>query len=78
MRKDDTGKIIESPKELFIRVAVHTTLPSLFYDHRVYDGRGGEEEHRPEEFEPEKFEGKFSIGRYKLNRFHLEALKRLF
>ncbi|MEK7520777.1 MAG: ATP cone domain-containing protein, partial [Patescibacteria group bacterium] len=78
LRKDDTGKIIESPKELFIRVAVHTTLPSLFYDHRVYDGRGGEEEHRPEEFEPEKFEGKFSIGRYKLNRFHLEALKRLF
>ena len=43
LRKDDTGKIIESPKELFIRVAVHTTLPSLFYDHRVYDGRGGEE-----------------------------------
>lgn len=32
LKKDSFGKIIESPKELFTRVAVHTTIPSLFYD----------------------------------------------
>ncbi|MEK7193934.1 MAG: adenosylcobalamin-dependent ribonucleoside-diphosphate reductase [Patescibacteria group bacterium] len=78
LKKDEDGKIIESPKELFERVSVHTTLPSLFYDQKVYQKRGGAPEHRYEEFEPEKSEGKFAIGKYKLNQFHLEALKRLY
>ncbi|MEE8131686.1 MAG: adenosylcobalamin-dependent ribonucleoside-diphosphate reductase [Candidatus Paceibacterota bacterium] len=78
LKKDEDGKIIESPKELFVRVAVHTVLPSLFYDVKIYKKRGGGTEHRFEEFEPQKFEDKFSIGKYKLNQFHLDALHRLY
>lgn len=78
LKKDENGQIIESPKELFVRVAVHSGLPYLFYDPRVYIKRGGAPEHRVEEFEPEKFEGKFSIGKYKLNQFHLDGLRRLY
>jgi ribonucleoside-diphosphate reductase alpha chain len=78
LKKGDEGKIIESPKELFERVSVHTALPSLFYDPKVFQKRGGAPEHRFEEFDPQKFEGKPSIGKYKLNKFHLEALRRLY
>ena len=30
LRKDESGKIVESPKQLFERVSIHTTIPSLF------------------------------------------------
>jgi ribonucleoside-diphosphate reductase alpha chain len=78
LRKDSHGNVVESPKELFTRVAVHTTLPSLFYDKAVLKKRGRTVEHRFEEFIPEKLEGKFKIGNYILNRFHLEGLKKLY
>ncbi|MEK7495937.1 MAG: ATP cone domain-containing protein, partial [Patescibacteria group bacterium] len=78
LRKDEEGKIIESPKELFQRVATHATLSSLFYDAKIYHKRGSGPEHRLEEFDPKKFDGKFSIGECKLNEFHLEALHRLY
>ncbi len=88
LRKDEDGKIIESPKQLFRRVATHTALPSLFYDQKIYQKRGGAPERRLEEFsargesalggDPKKLDGKLSIGKYKLNEFHLEGLKRLF
>jgi len=78
LRKDNFGKIVESPKELFTRVAVHTTLPSLFYDEAVYQKNGRATEHRMEEFSPEKFDGKYKIGNYPLNQYHLEGMKRLY
>lgn len=88
LKKDEDGKIIESPKQLFQRVATHTTLPSLFYDQKIYQKRGGAPERRLEEFsardgsslggDPKKLDGKLSIGKYKLNEFHLEGIKRLF
>lgn len=78
LKKDDNGKVNESPKQLFERVAVHTTIPSLFYDPKVYEKRGGAPEHNIEEFDFVKFDGKFSIGKYKLNQFHLEGAKKLY
>ncbi|MEK7149866.1 MAG: adenosylcobalamin-dependent ribonucleoside-diphosphate reductase [Patescibacteria group bacterium] len=78
LKKSEDSQIIESPKDLFTRVAVHSTLPSLFYDQKVYQKRGGASEHRVEDFDPKKFEGKFAIGKYKLNQFHLEGLFRLY
>ncbi len=79
LRKDDNGQIIESVKELFQRVAIHTALSSLFYDPKIYIKKiVGTREHRQEEFDPKKFEGKFSIGQYKLNQFHLEGAKQLY
>ncbi|MBI4993995.1 adenosylcobalamin-dependent ribonucleoside-diphosphate reductase [Candidatus Wolfebacteria bacterium] len=78
LRKDEDGKISESPKQLFERVAIHTTIPSLFYDQKIYKKGGGAKEHRFEDFDNFKFAGKFFIGKYKLNQFHLEGVKRLF
>jgi len=78
LRKDVDGKLIETPKQLFERVAVHACLPSLIYDERVYDKSGKTPEHPTEDFDPVANEGKLSIGKYTLNRFHLEALKRMY
>jgi len=78
LRKDIDGKLIETPKELFVRVAVHACLPALLYDERIYDRSGKTPEHPTEEFDPAANEGKLSIGKYPLNRFHLEALKRMY
>lgn len=85
LKKDEEGNIMESPKELFTRVATHATIPSLFYDPKVFQknglpaGRQGKAKAvKEEEFDPKKYDGKFSIGKYKLNEFHLEGMKRTY
>ncbi len=77
LRKDTKGKLIETPKQLFTRVAVHAALPDLFYDAGVFDIGEKQPVNETEEFKPEAHENGYSIGKYKLNRYHLEALKRL-
>lgn len=76
LRKDDNGHLMESPKQLFTRVAVHAALPDLLYDERVYDIDSGQEEHE----EPGSIteEGKIKIGKYVLNQYHLKALKKMY
>lgn len=39
--RDADGKIVESPKELFERVATNVTIPDLMRDERVFDREGG-------------------------------------
>jgi ribonucleoside-diphosphate reductase alpha chain len=78
LRKDVDGKLIETPKQLFERVAIHACLPSLLYDEKVFDRSGKTPEHPAEDFDPVANEGKLSIGKHTLNRFHLEALKRMY
>ncbi|MFB6290470.1 MAG: adenosylcobalamin-dependent ribonucleoside-diphosphate reductase [Candidatus Bipolaricaulia bacterium] len=39
--RDSEGKIVESPKELFGRVATNVTIPDLMRDDRVFDREGG-------------------------------------
>ncbi len=78
LRKDETGKLIETPKQLFTRVAVHDGIPDLFYDSRVFDKEGKQQVHDFEAFSPAEWEEKIAIGDYRLNRYHLEATKRLF
>lgn len=78
LRKDATGKLIETPKQLFTRVAVHAALPDLFYGTRVFDIEARQPVNETEEFSPIANEDKYSIGKYKLNRYHLEALKRMY
>jgi len=84
LRKDDKGKVIESPKQLFERVAVHAALPEIIYDSRVTI----EQPHiSPEKInndekisdeQAEQLEGKLFLGKYKLNRFHIKGLHYLF
>ena len=78
LRKEATGKLIETPKQLFTRVAVHAALPDLFYDARVFDIKAQQPVNMIEDFKPAVHEEQHGIGRYKLNRYHLEALKRMY
>ncbi|MBI2652212.1 hypothetical protein HYX00_01995 [Candidatus Woesearchaeota archaeon] len=78
LRKDATGKLIETPKQLFTRVAVHAALPDLFYDRRVFDIESRQPVNETEDFSQIANEDRYSIGKYKFNRYHLEALKRMY
>jgi ribonucleoside-diphosphate reductase alpha chain len=78
LKKDETGKLVETPKQLFTRIAVHAALPDLLYDAEVFDITKKQRPHPREVFDPEQFHEKVSIGRYPLNRYHLEALKRMY
>jgi len=78
LRRDATGKLIETPKQLFTRVAVHAALPDLFYDSRIFDIKGQQPINETEDFKPAVNEDQYGIGNYKLNRYHLEALKRMY
>jgi ribonucleoside-diphosphate reductase alpha chain len=79
LKKNDERVIVESPKELFTRVSVHGTLPSLFYDEKIYKKKENPlENFKPVIIDASKMEGKLSIGKYQLNRFHLESLVRLY
>ncbi|MFH1257477.1 MAG: adenosylcobalamin-dependent ribonucleoside-diphosphate reductase, partial [Candidatus Micrarchaeota archaeon] len=78
LRKNEEGKLTETPKQLFTRIAIHTALPNIIYDARVFDQKAQQKVQPQEEFDPASFEFKFSIGKYQLNRYHLEALKRMY
>ncbi|ASJ15358.1 adenosylcobalamin-dependent ribonucleoside-diphosphate reductase [Thermococcus radiotolerans] len=80
--KNEKGEIIESPRELFERVAVLSVIPDLLYDERIFDRDGNHEQDlsRVEEYlrTLDEYEGKLSIGRFKLNRYHFERLLNLY
>lgn len=74
LKKDENGKPIETPKQLFMRVAIHMALPDIIYDERVFRKESG----RP--FKEEQFDEKteIKIGKYELNVFHKRSLKELY
>ncbi|MCL5733395.1 MAG: adenosylcobalamin-dependent ribonucleoside-diphosphate reductase [Patescibacteria group bacterium] len=85
LKKNEKGEIIESPKELFTRVAIHAALPSLLYDLKIF------KKHPTKKNKPttkvkniplkkyfENIRTGLKIGPYELNKYHLEGLERLF
>lgn len=84
LKKDASGRAIESPRELFTRVAVHSALPDIIYDKRVSGRKISESKISAKEDDLfcEKgwvdLEGKLKIGKYALNRFHIQGLCRMF
>jgi len=78
LRKDAKGKLIETPKQLFTRIAIHTTIPDLFYDEQIFDKEAAQPQHDVPEFDYRKQKNKFSLGTYSLNQYHLEAVYRLY
>ncbi|ASJ11563.1 adenosylcobalamin-dependent ribonucleoside-diphosphate reductase [Thermococcus thioreducens] len=80
--KNEKGEIIESPRELFERVAVLSVIPDLLYDERVFDKNGNHEQDlgRVEHYLGllDEYDGKLSIGRFKLNKYHFERLLNLY
>ena len=80
--KNEEGKIIESPKQLFERVAILAAIPDLLYDERVFSKEGTHiqdlkrVEYYLQNFE--NFDGAYSIGRFKLNKYHFERMVNLY
>ena len=72
--KDDEGRLIESPKDLFRRVAIHSYIASVLYDD-VFFKKGGKEKVHPEENAGKELAGKIRIGEFELNEYHVEGLK---
>src|SRR3989339_1607717 len=52
LRKDATGKLIETPKQLFTRVATHAALPDMFYHENVFDHQAKQIVREKEDFDP--------------------------
>ena len=61
LKKNEQGKLVETPKELFTRVAVHAALPDIFYDESVYDIKGQQNAYEIDEFSQKEFDGRFSF-----------------
>ncbi len=78
LKKNEAGKLIETPKQLFTRIAVHAALPDLLYGEEVYDINKKQKPHPKENFDPVQFQGGVTIGGYALNQYHLAALKRMY
>ncbi|MEF8846820.1 MAG: adenosylcobalamin-dependent ribonucleoside-diphosphate reductase [Candidatus Paceibacterota bacterium] len=74
LKKDEEGNLIESPAEMFERVAVHVALPSIFYDPKVFE-KGGDYDFSTENL---KVEEELKVGDYALNDSHVEGLRRLY
>ncbi|MDK2783901.1 MAG: ribonucleoside-diphosphate reductase alpha chain [Thermococcaceae archaeon] len=82
LMKNEEGKIIESPKQLFERVAILAAIPDLLYDERVFSKEGGyaQDLKRVEYYlqNLENFDNVYSIGRFKLNKYHFERMVNLY
>lgn len=78
LRKDEKGRLLETPKQLFTRVAINVCIPDLLYDKRVFNKEGGEKVHEIPDVNLDELDGKLLIGKYKLNKYHIEGLYRLY
>lgn len=86
LRKDGSGKVVESPKELFQRVAIHVALPDILYDKKVSQKRvkkvvkkegcsqDAMEKNILSDTKAEALVGSLRVGEYVLNKFHMRAL----
>lgn len=83
LQKNEDNEIIETPKQLFERVAMLVVIPDILYDVRIFD-KHGKKIHKEEKFDPEKYDGKIGLGRdkntYKVtwNKWHLIQMKKLY
>ncbi len=78
LKKDENGKLIENPKQLFTRVATHLGIPEIFYDENIYDINAKQKVFEIEDFNASEYGNKFSIGKFKFNEFHMDGLRRIY
>src|SRR6188768_3390226 len=80
--RDNSGEIIEGPKQLFERVAILVAISDIIHDSRVYDFHDNHSQNLSEaELYYKKlddFDSKLKIGNYYFNKYHFEALIRLY
>jgi ribonucleoside-diphosphate reductase alpha chain len=79
--KNEEGKIIEGPKQMFERVAMLVVIPDLLHDSRVFD-KEGKQEVKSNEFKLEDYEDKLGFrtenGFITWNKYHLEKMLSLY
>ncbi|WP_297453871.1 adenosylcobalamin-dependent ribonucleoside-diphosphate reductase [Persephonella sp.] len=78
LSRDREGNIIESPKQMFERVAINTAIPSILYDPQIFSLKRLPKKQKNENIDPEKLAGKLKIGQYSLNKYHIESLIRVY
>jgi ribonucleoside-diphosphate reductase alpha chain len=76
--KNEKGRFVEGPKQVFQRIAVLATIPDILYDREVFDKEGGQPKRTIEDFDVVAWAGKISIGNFKLNEHHLKRMKLLY
>ena len=86
LTKNEKGEIIEGPKNLFKRVAVHVVIPDILYDDEIFSKEGGYKSFPVEDFDAVSWDGKIGIGINKenggyeatWNKYHLQKMKELY
>jgi ribonucleoside-diphosphate reductase alpha chain len=83
--RDESGRLRETPKQMFQRVAALIVIPDILHDPRIFDRDFGQKEHPQEDFDPARYEGRLGLGRRQdgsfevtWNRWHLERMKYLY
>lgn len=82
--RDENGKLIEGPKQMFQRVAALVVIPDILYDERIFDKDAKQRVHEFEEFNPALWRHKVGLGKnnsgYAItwNEYHLERMKSLY
>lgn len=76
--RDENGRIVESPKQVFERVAILVTLPDIMRDQRVFGLKAGVKQSIEELNDYlgrlDELDKRFKIGPYTLNKWHVESL----
>ncbi len=76
--RDENGRMIEGPKQLFERVAITVTLADMMRDQRIFDLRAGIKQNIEEISEylqrTDELDKKYKIGSYLLNKWHINTL----
>ncbi len=76
--RDSKSKIIETPTQLFERVAIQVGIADILYDPTLFDREGGHKQDTGKALsylqKLDSFDGKFAIGKYRLNKWHFRSL----
>ncbi len=82
LKKDLSGRIVESPKQLFQRVALHACLSDLLHSPEFYDKQASQDVKPLKKFEDLNIEEILSkkprIGSFFLNQYHVKWLHMLY
>ncbi|MDF2736484.1 MAG: nrdZ [Nitrososphaeraceae archaeon] len=80
--RNDANEIVESPKQMFERVAILVALSDVLHDQTIFHSSGDYHQNITEATsyynKISDFDLKLKIGSYYLNRYHFESLIRLY
>lgn len=80
--RDGKNEIVESPTQMFERVAIIVGIGDLMYDSTIFDRNGGHVQNVAEAEsylqKLDSFDYKFKIGPYYLNKYHFRSLINLY